>query len=228
MTEPLLAWHFCQLYQLRDGRAVPPDGEMLRHDGELIPCHAGLHASERLLDALAYAPGPLLCRVRLSGARLPHSDDKFVSAERTILWRFDATDLLRVFARRCGLDVAHLWNAPGVVRDYLETGQEDLRKAAGYAAADGTIAATYAGSAAHAAHAAADAARAAHAAGRAAAYAAAHAAGRAAVSAAYAVSTARASDVTAVVVVTRTEQNARLTALVAEAAAQQGYSMDGT
>ena len=79
--------------------------------------------------------------------------------------------------------------------------------AAAYAAADASYAAAYAADAAAAVHAAADAA-----------YAAAYAADAA--DAAYAADAA--------VVVTRTEQNTRLTALVAEAAAQQGYSMEGT
>jgi hypothetical protein len=34
------------------------------------------------------------------------------------------------FARRCALDVAHLWDAPDVVRRFLETGDESLRYAA--------------------------------------------------------------------------------------------------
>ena len=42
----------------------------------------------------------------------------------------DAEDTLRAFARRCVLDVIDLWDAPDVVREYLETGDEDLRSAA--------------------------------------------------------------------------------------------------
>jgi hypothetical protein len=38
--------------------------------------------------------------------------------------------LLREFARWCALQVIHLWNAPDVVREYLETGNEELRAAA--------------------------------------------------------------------------------------------------
>jgi hypothetical protein len=39
----------------------------------------------------------------------------------------DATGTLRAFARACALDVIDNWNAPAVVREYLETGNEDLR-----------------------------------------------------------------------------------------------------
>lgn len=38
-----------------------------------------------------------------------------------------ADELLREFARKCALQVVHLWNAPEVVREYLETGREGLR-----------------------------------------------------------------------------------------------------
>ena len=51
-----------------------------------------------------------------------------------IVARFDATEPLRSFARQCALDVIHLWDAPAVVRQYLETGDESLRDAARYAA----------------------------------------------------------------------------------------------
>ena len=125
----LLAWHFCG-DTLRDGRPIPADGVTLRHDGEIVPCKSGLHASERLIDALQYAPGPLLCRVRLGGKMVPHGGDKFAAAERTILWRFDATEVLRAFGLQCALEVIDLWDAPAAVREYLETGREDIRLAA--------------------------------------------------------------------------------------------------
>ena len=84
--------------------------------------------------------------------------------------------MLRAFARQCALDVIHLWNAPQVVRDYLTTGDESLRDAAGnaaYAAVYAARAAVYAERAAsYAAGAAASAARAAVYAAREASYAA--------------------------------------------------------
>ncbi len=48
----------------------------------------------------------------------------------------DCEDVLRLFARQCALDVIHTWDAPDVVREYLETGKESLRTAAGSAARD--------------------------------------------------------------------------------------------
>ena len=128
MTAPTLAWHFVGA-TLRDGRPIPADGETLKHKGKLVLCESGLHASERLIDALQYAPGWTLCRVRMSGT-IKRETDKLVARERTILWRIDATDVLRTFARRCALDVAHLWDMPPIVRQYLETGDGSIKAAA--------------------------------------------------------------------------------------------------
>lgn len=124
----VLAWHFVG-DTLRDGRPIPLAGVTLRHDAPLVLCESGLHASVRALDALDYAPGPTVCRVRCGG-EIVTDQDKLVAAERTILWRADVTDLLREFARLCALDVAHLWDCPDVVRTYLTTGDESLRDAA--------------------------------------------------------------------------------------------------
>jgi hypothetical protein len=132
MSKEVLAWHFVG-DALRDGRPVPADGVTLKHKGKLELCASGLHASERLIDALKYAPGPILCRVQMGGT-IKKESDKLVARQRTILWRIDSTDVLRKFARQCALDVAHLWNMPPVVRQYLETGDESLRAAAGAAA----------------------------------------------------------------------------------------------
>ena len=41
---------------------------------------------------------------------------------------------IRRFARECALDVIHLWDAPPIVKKYLETGDEKLRAAAWAAA----------------------------------------------------------------------------------------------
>ena len=130
-----LAWHFTDGQHLRDRRPLPPDGETLRHDGTLVLCKMGLHASVRLIDALKYAPGPWLHRVECGG-EIKHDADKLVCVERTSLWRIDATDMLLKFALQCALDVAHLWEMPAIVKEFLETGNEALRAAAGATAGD--------------------------------------------------------------------------------------------
>lgn len=125
MTENNLAWHFVGP-TLRDGRPIPPDGETLRHDGPLKLCASGFHCSHRIRDALSYALGDTICRVRYGGPFI-EARDMLVATERTILWRIDGASVLREFARRQALSVVHLWDAPEVVRRYLETGDEALR-----------------------------------------------------------------------------------------------------
>src|SRR5690606_10054298 len=56
--------------------------------------------------------------------------DKLVARRRRIVRRVDLTADLWAFARQCARDVLHLWDAPDVVRRYLETGDEALRDAA--------------------------------------------------------------------------------------------------
>ena len=121
---------------LRDGRPVPPDGEWLEHVGPLIPCEAGLHASEHPFDAMRNAPGATLCLVELDGEIIPHGNpvDKVVARRRRIVRRIDATHLLRRFAADQALSVAHLWDIPPVVREYLTTLDESKRTAARLAA----------------------------------------------------------------------------------------------
>ena len=133
--DTVMAWHFVGA-SLRNGRAVPPDGEWLEHDGPLVMCERGLHASEHPSDALQYAPGSTLCRVECEGVVRGAGDnaDKLICRRRRIVARIDATAILWEHARWCALQVAHLWTMPDVVRRYLETGDESMRAAAWAAA----------------------------------------------------------------------------------------------
>ena len=126
------AWHFVG-ETLFDGRPVPPDGVWLEQPGQIVLCKNGLHASRRAIDALSYAPGSTICRVTLDGTILEDTD-KLCAERRRIEWRIDGDALLCAFARRCALDVADLWDMPKVVQEYLETGKDDMRAAAGAAA----------------------------------------------------------------------------------------------
>jgi len=116
-------------HRLRDGRPVPAIGEKLVHKGPVEICCSGLHASLHPFDALRCAPGPMLHKVECSEPIESHWD-KFVCRERTILATIDATYLLRRFAADQALSVAHLWDMPDVVRDYLETLDERKQAAA--------------------------------------------------------------------------------------------------
>ena len=132
------AWHFVG-DTLRDGSPIPADGKLLHHTGSVAICRSGLHASERIIDALTYAPGNIICRVECGGI-VDTQSDKLVCRERTILWRIDGEELVREFARTCALDVIHLWDAPQIVIDFLQTGDPKLQAAA-WDAADAAAAA---------------------------------------------------------------------------------------
>jgi hypothetical protein len=122
------AYHFVGK-TLRDGAQIPMDGEWLRYRGKVRMCEAGLHASRHVADALNYAPGATLCLVDMS-QDIVESDDKLVARCRRIVARFDATELLYADARASALSVAHLWDMPGIVRQYLETVDHSLQSAA--------------------------------------------------------------------------------------------------
>src|ERR1039458_3896421 len=114
--------------KLRDGRPVPAIGEWLTYEGKVQMCESGLHASADPFDALQYAPGALLHKVVLKSI-VEKQDDKVVARSRKIIATINVTELLRKFARLQALGVIHLWDAPTVVKEYLTTGDENLRAA---------------------------------------------------------------------------------------------------
>jgi hypothetical protein len=120
---------------LRDGGPIPANGEWLEYSGKLILCKSGLHASECPFSALKYAPGPNMAMVDIDG-EIVRGDDKLCASRRRIIARFDASDFLWEFARKQALSVIHLWDAPQIVREYLETGDESAMAAARDAAMD--------------------------------------------------------------------------------------------
>jgi hypothetical protein len=92
---PILAWHFLKedgLTQYEPRHKVVP-GEWLAVHPPLRICRKGLHASSRLIDALQYAPGPLLCRVELCGELIEQSD-KLCAQQRRVIAMADATNIL--------------------------------------------------------------------------------------------------------------------------------------
>ena len=135
-------WHFLQEdRRLRWGsKEVVEVGKTYTAEGPLKMCENGMHGSRKLRDALYYAPGAILCEVEIWG-EVEEQDDKLVGRHRKVLSMFDATEVLRAFARKCALDVIHLWDTPEVVIKYLKTGDEGLRNAAWNAARDATRAA---------------------------------------------------------------------------------------
>lgn len=130
-TNMIEAWKF--LHDDRrlgygDGRLVEV-GVTLTVDGPPLLCERGIHASRRAIDALQYAETAIVARVACEG-EIVEGVDKLACTRLTPLAIFDASDTLRAFARACALDVIHLWDAPDIVRRYLDTGDESLRAAA--------------------------------------------------------------------------------------------------
>ena len=99
------AWHFIKEdYTCGHGRLGKIEaGKTYTADGEISLCENGLHASKRILDALSYGPGSVVCRVEMSG-KIIHDDNKLVAEKRKVLWILDATNLLHEFAYRCAED----------------------------------------------------------------------------------------------------------------------------
>lgn len=142
--ETIRGWHFVG-ETLRDGSAIPKNGVWLpRLTGPIRLCENGYHGSKHPFDALRYAPGDTLCLCEYRG-HVAYMSDKFAARQRRIIMRMDASEMLRYFARMQALSVAHLWNPPEVVLDWLMTGDLSLRSAAlsaasvTYSAADNAV-----------------------------------------------------------------------------------------
>jgi len=109
----MLAWHFLsedKRLGYDDGRLVKA-GETLECEGEPELCSNGMHGSARLIDALKYASGPIVCRVEIEGDVI-EGDDKLCGRRRTVLWMLDATRILHEFACRCAEDALTLLAQP--------------------------------------------------------------------------------------------------------------------
>ena len=99
----LLAWHF-----VRQDRTLSNGSGLLAEpgyvygepEGGLKLCEFGMHWSRNPFDALKYAPGPWLCRVRAWGD-VQEQDDKGVSRYREVLEMRDISRELRLFACWC-------------------------------------------------------------------------------------------------------------------------------
>ena len=215
----MLAWHFLsedKRLGYDDGRVVEV-GVPLECEGDLALCKNGMHGSVRLIDALSYASGPIVCRVEIEGDVI-EGDDKLCGRRRAVLWMLDATCILHEFACQCAEDALALVAEPdprGVAaidakRAWLRGEITDEELDAAWAAA--RDAAWNAASAA-----ARDARAAARAAASAAARAAASAAARAVARAAAWGAAWNAASAAALA-----KQNERLTAMVMEAREKEG------
>jgi hypothetical protein len=110
---PVLGWHFLpQDGRLQFGvRRAVKVGKTYRATGELVLCQNGMHASEKIIDALRYAPGPICCRVELAGSIISDTD-KLVARSRRVLAMIDSTRILHEFACICAEDALKLIHPP--------------------------------------------------------------------------------------------------------------------
>ena len=109
----MLAWHFLsedKRLGYGDGRLVEV-GATLECEGKPVLCDNGMHCSVRLIDALYYASGPIVCRVEIEGDVI-EGDDKLCGRRRTVLWMMDATRILHEFACACAEDALALVAQP--------------------------------------------------------------------------------------------------------------------
>ena len=118
--EVVVGWHILpNNCVLRDGRKADLTGAWQLMAGDEPPkmCKRGMHASRRLIDALQYAQGALICRVEVRGD-IAEEDDKLTGCERRVFDWINGTKLLHQFAIRCaaralriyGVTDKRLWN----------------------------------------------------------------------------------------------------------------------
>ena len=133
--EKVLAWWFAasDILPHGDGRKVVVGETHSLKGGIIKPCVRGLHGSEHPFDALQYANGPYLYRTEHWDS-IKRGGDKLASRHRKYLAMVDVTPQLRQFAREQALSVIHLWDAPELFCQYLETGDKTFRSAAWSAA----------------------------------------------------------------------------------------------
>jgi hypothetical protein len=113
--EPFEAWHFLsedRRLRYEDKTLVTPGLKLSVDDTKLELCEYGLHASKRAIDALQYAPGPIICRVRVSG-KILEDGDKVCAAEREVIWMADATGELHEFGCWAAEQALYLMRSKG-------------------------------------------------------------------------------------------------------------------
>ena len=135
----MFAWHFVGP-TLRDGSAIPDDGVPLIYTKPLKICESGLHFSLDPFDALQYAPGEVLCKVKVEReATAQRQVDKGVCAKRTIVIRHNVRELLYDFACAEAWAVIKTHNPPSIIKAYLlgTPEERDAERAAASAAARG-------------------------------------------------------------------------------------------
>ena len=139
MDKRITCWHWlAEDKRLRWGtKEKVRVGRTYTAEGSLVMCKNGMHGSRRLLDALQYAPGTVLCRVQIWGG-VQEQSDKLVGRNRKVLAMVDATKMLHEaachFAEEA-LTVAKVtdvrcWNAIEIKRAWIKGNATDAELAA--------------------------------------------------------------------------------------------------
>lgn len=96
----IMGWHFLNSDKklgYSDGRKVRKGVKMTYRGDGLNLCKSGMHGSKRIIDALKYAPGPVIAWCEFGG-KILHGKDKFCAEWRRVIWWKDITILLHNFA----------------------------------------------------------------------------------------------------------------------------------
>ena len=104
MEKKILAWHFLtddrMLAHQTPPMEVAPGYIYGEPNGDIIICERGMHASRRVYDALGFAQGSQLCRVRVWGD-VQEQNDKIVGRYREVLAIRDVASELRLWGCWC-------------------------------------------------------------------------------------------------------------------------------
>ncbi len=99
--ERIQVWHFIRAdHTTGEGLLKVEVGQTLSVEGPLKLCGRGLHGSRKALDALHYAPGPVVCLDEIWGDII-EGTDKLCGRYRKCLAMIDATYILHEFGCRC-------------------------------------------------------------------------------------------------------------------------------
>jgi hypothetical protein len=138
------AWHFLPT----DGKTANRNrrkveaGKTYSCRGPIVLCENAMHGSRRIIDALYYAPGPIVELVDIWGDVVEQSD-KLGGRHRECLWMTDISDILHEFAcrcaedalRKCGIKDKHSWAAIEAKRKWLRGEIADKELSAAWSAA---------------------------------------------------------------------------------------------
>ena len=104
MEKKILAWHFVtddrMLAHQTPPMEVAPGYIYGEPNGDIIICKRGMHASRTVHDALGFAQGSQLCRVRVWGD-VQEQNDKIVGRYREVLAIRDVASELRLWGCWC-------------------------------------------------------------------------------------------------------------------------------